>query len=257
MNNTPVNSAFNLAGQTALITGGGTGLGFGMARCLAAAGAKVVLVGRRKDELARACAEIGANAFRLVGDVTKLDAAAALVDQAETLGGPVSILVNNAGVHLKKPAVETSDEEFANVVQTHVFGAFALTREAGKRMVARKSGCVLFTASMVSLMGIPLVVAYSAAKSAYVGMVRTLAVEWGPHGVRVNAIAPGWIGSAMLEQALAGDPTRKAKILGRIPPGKFGEPDDIGWAAVYLASPAAKYVNGVVLPVDGGAAEAF
>lgn len=257
MNHQDVNSAFDLTGQTALITGGGTGLGLGMARCLAAAGAKVVLVGRRKEELAKACAEIGANAFPLVGDVTKLVTASALVDQAEKLAGPISILINNAGVHLKKPATETTDAEFAKVIETHVFGAFALTREAGKRMVARKSGCILFTASMAAFIGMPLVVAYSAAKSAYVGMVRTLAVEWGPHGVRVNAIAPGWIGSAMLEQALAGDPPRKAKILGRIPPGKFGEPDDIGWAAVYLASTAAKYVSGVVLPVDGGAAESF
>ncbi|MEY4387504.1 MAG: hypothetical protein RLY20_2787 [Verrucomicrobiota bacterium] len=251
------NSPFDLTGQTALITGGGTGLGFGMARCMAASGARVVLVGRRKDELAKACAEIGANAFPLVGDVTKLDTAPALLDEAEKLAGPVSILVNNAGIHLKKPALETADAEFAAVLQTHLFGAFALTREAGKRMVARKSGSVIFTASMASLMGIPLVVAYSAAKSAYVGVVRTLAVEWGAHGVRVNAIAPGWIGSPMLEQALASDPARKAKVLGRIPQNKFGEPDDIGWAAVYLASPAAKYVSGVVLPVDGGAAESF
>lgn len=254
---TQLQTAFDVTGQTALITGGGTGLGFGMARCLAAAGAKVVLVGRRKDELAKACAEIGANAFPLVGDVTKLETAPALVDKAENLAGAVSILINNAGVHLKKPALETTDAEFAAVLQTHVFGAFALTREAGKRMVARKSGSVIFTASMASLMGIPLVVAYSAAKSAYVGIVRTLAVEWGASGVRVNAIAPGWIGSAMLEQALANDPPRKVKILSRIPPGRFGEPDDIGWAAVYLSSPAAKYVSGVVLPVDGGAAESF
>jgi gluconate 5-dehydrogenase len=250
-------TAFDLTGQTAFVTGGGTGLGFGMARCMAASGARVVLVGRRKDELAKACAEIGANAFPLVGDVTKLDTAPMLLDEAEKLAGPVSILVNNAGIHLKKPALETADAEFASVLQTHLFGAFALTREAGKRMVARKSGSVIFTASMASLMGIPLVVAYSAAKSAYVGVVRTLAVEWGAHGVRVNAIAPGWIGSPMLEQALASDPARKAKVLGRIPQNKFGEPDDIGWAAVYLASPAAKYVSGVVLPVDGGAAESF
>lgn len=257
MNKTKLQTAFDVTGQTALITGGGTGLGLGMARCLAAAGAKVVLVGRRKHELAKACAKIGANAFPLVGDVTMLETAPALVDEAENLAGPVSILINNAGVHLKKPALETTDSEFAAVLQTHVFGAFALTREAGRRMVTRKSGSVIFTASMASLMGIPLIVAYSAAKSAYVGIVRTLAVEWGASGVRVNAIAPGWIGSAMLEQALANDPPRKAKILGRIPPGRFGEPDDIGWAAVYLSSPAAKYVSGVVLPVDGGAAESF
>jgi NAD(P)-dependent dehydrogenase (short-subunit alcohol dehydrogenase family) len=166
-------------------------------------------------------------------------------------------LVNNAGVHFKKSALETSDAEFAGVLQTHVFGAFALSRECGRRMVERKSGCILFTASMASLFGIPLVVAYSAAKSAYTGMVRTLAVELGSLGVRVNAIAPGWIQSDMMNKALDDDPVREAKILGRTPMNKFGEPDDIGWAAVYLCSPAAKFVTGVVLPVDGGAAIGF
>ncbi len=257
MNKEKFNSAFDLAGQTALITGGGTGLGFGMAQCLVLSGAKVVLVGRRREELQKACATLGQNAFPLVGDVTKLETAATTVDKAEKLAGSISILINNAGVHLKKPSTETSDAEFAAVMQTHVFGAFALTREAGRRMVEHKSGCILFTASMSSFMGIPLIVAYSAAKSAYVGMVRTLATEWGPHGVRVNAIAPGWIASDMLDQALRGDPARRAKIFGRIPMAKFGGPDDIGWAAVYLCSPAAKYVNGVVLPVDGGAAIGF
>jgi len=250
-------SAFDLTGQTALITGGGTGLGLGMARCFVKSGAKVVLVGRRKEELDKACAALGKNAFALAGDVTQLASVPALVAQAEKLAGPISILANNAGVHLKKPAVETSDAEFAKVIETHVFGAFALTREVGKRMIERKSGAILFTASMASLMGIPLVVAYTAAKSAYVGMVRTLAVELGPHGVRVNAIAPGWIASDMLDKAMNGDPQRKAKVLGRTPMNRFGEPDDIGWAAVYLCSPAAQFVTGVVLPVDGGAAEAF
>lgn len=250
-------SAFDLTGQTALITGGGTGLGLGMARCLLAAGACVVLVGRRKEELDKACAALGANAFGLPGDVTNLNTAPGLLDQAEKVAGAVNLLINNAGVHLKKPATETTDAEFAAVLQTHVFGAFALTREVGRRMVKRRSGCVLFTASMASFMGLPSIVAYSAAKSAYLGMVRTLASEWGPHGVRVNAIAPGWIGSDMLDQALRGDQARKAKILGRIPMGGFGEPEDVGWAAVYLASPAAKYINGVVLPVDGGAAASF
>jgi len=252
-----MNSAFDLTGQTALITGGGTGLGFGMAQCFVASGAKVVLVGRRKEELEKACATLGKHAFALVGDVTKLEGVPGLVEAAEKLGGPITILVNNAGVHLKKPATETSDAEFAKVIETHVFGAFALTREVGKKMVARKAGSILFTASMASLMGIPLVVAYSAAKSAYVGMVRTLSVELGQHNVRVNAIAPGWIQSDMLDKALSNDPARKAKVLGRTPMNKFGEPADIGWAAVYLCSPAAKFVTGVILPVDGGAAEAF
>lgn len=250
-------SIFNLTGQTALITGGGTGLGFGMAKCLVASGAKVVLVGRRKVELEKACAILGKNAFPLAGDVTKLETIPALVEQAEKLAGPVSILINNAGVHLKKSALETSDAEFATVLQTHVFGSFALSREVGRRMVKRKAGSILFTASMASLFGIPLVVAYSAAKSAYVGMVRTLAVELGADGVRVNGIAPGWIHSEMSAKALAGDPVRKAKILGRTPLNCLGDADDIGWAAVYLCSPAAKFVTGVVLPVDGGVSVGF
>jgi gluconate 5-dehydrogenase len=257
MSHTDFNKAFDLTGQTALITGGGTGLGFGMAWCFVASGARVVLVGRRKVKLAQACSLLGDNAFALPGDVTKLKTAGAIFEAAERLAGPVTILVNNAGVHLKKPAAQTTDAEFASVVQTHVFGAFALTREAGRRMMERRSGCILFTASMASFMGIPLVVAYSAAKSAYVGIVRALATEWGAHGVRVNGIAPGWIASDMLDKALSGDEARKAKILGRTPLGRFGEPEDIGWAAVYLASPAAKFVTGIVLRVDGGAAEGF
>lgn len=250
-------SAFDLSGETALITGGGTGLGFGMAKCFVSAGARVVLVGRRKEELEKAGAMLGPSAFALRGDVTKLESVPGLVDAAEKLAAPISVLINNAGVHLKKSAIETSDAEFAHVIQTHVFGAFALTREVSRRMIARKHGSILFTASMTSLMGIPLVVAYSAAKSAYIGIVRTLSSELGTGGVRVNAIAPGWIQSEMLEQALAGDPSRKAKILGRTPLNRFGEPEDVGWAAVYLCSPAAKFVTGVVLPIDGGAAEAF
>ncbi len=249
--------AFDLTGRAALITGGGTGLGLGMARCLVAAGATVVLVGRRAAELEAACAGLGARAFALAGDVTRTGDAPALVARAEALAGPLSILVNNAGVHLKKPLAETADAEFAAVMQTHVAGALALTREAARGMVARGEGSILFTASMTALIGMPLVVAYSAAKSAHVGMVRALATELGPRGVRVNAIAPGWIASDMLERALAGDPARKAKILGRTPLGRFGEPDDIGWAAVYLCSPAGKFINGHVLPVDGGAAIGF
>lgn len=257
MNASQLNSVFNLAGQTALVTGGGTGLGFGMAKCLTEAGAKVILVGRRKAELEKACASLGENSFAIVGDVTKLETIPALVEQAEKLAGPISILINNAGIHLKKDAVETSDAEFAAVMQTHVFGAFALTREVARGMIARKHGSVLFTASMASLFGIPKVVAYSAAKSAYVGLVRTLAVEFGAHGVRVNAIAPGWIHSAMSAKALAGDPARKEKILGRTPLNRLGDADDIGWAAVYLCSPAAKFITGVVLPVDGGVSIGF
>jgi gluconate 5-dehydrogenase len=124
-------------------------------------------------------------------------------------------------------------------------------------MIKRKGGCILFTASMASIFGIPLVIAYSAAKSAMLGMVRTLATELSPHGVRVNAIAPGWIDTDMSRKAFEGDPGRKAKILSRTPAQTLGLPTDIGWAAVYLASPAAKFVTGITLPVDGGVSIGF
>jgi len=124
-------------------------------------------------------------------------------------------------------------------------------------MIERKHGNILFTASMASLFALPLVIAYSAAKSAYLGMVRTLATELGTSGIRVNAIAPGWIDTPMLRKAVFSDQKRIDKILGRTPMNKFGDPEDIGWAAVYLCSPAARFVTGIVLPVDGGASIGF
>lgn len=252
------NKSFSLEGETALITGGGTGLGFGIATCLAKAGAKVVLVGRREAELSAAASGIGDSASYVIHDITQLEKAADLIEAAEkAAGSPISILVNNAGIHIKKPVVETTPEEFQSVLTTHVCAAHALTRAVLPGMIERKHGSILFTASMTSLMGMPLVIAYSAAKSAYVGMTRALAAEVSIEGVRVNAIAPGWIESPMLRKALAGDEKRSNKILSRTPMARFGDPEDIGWAAVYLCSPAAKFVTGVILPIDGGASMGF
>jgi gluconate 5-dehydrogenase len=255
-NNYP--DVFSLAGETALITGGGTGLGFGIASCMAAAGAKVVLVGRREPELQAAAAQIGERANYVAHDITRLDTASELVAKAEAAAGsPVSILVNNAGIHLKKPAVDTTPDEFQSVLTTHVCAAHALSRAVLPGMLDRGHGNILFTASMASFMGIPLVIAYSAAKSAYLGMTRALASEVSPNGVRVNAIAPGWIESPMLRKALDSDAQRSNKILGRTPMGRFGDPEDIGWTAVFLTSSAAKFITGAVLPVDGGASMGF
>jgi NAD(P)-dependent dehydrogenase (short-subunit alcohol dehydrogenase family) len=249
--------AFSLRGEVALITGGGTGIGLAMARAMHAAGARVVLVGRREAELSAAVGSLGAGASYVVHDITQLDAAAALVARVAGEVGPVTCLVNNAGIHLKKPAVETTPEEFQRVLNTHILGAHALTRAVAPGMMERKHGSILFTGSMASLFGIPLVIAYTAAKSAMVGMAKAYATELSPHGVRVNCIAPGWIETEMSRKALDGDPARKAKIFGRTPMGKMGAPEDIGWAAVYLASPAAKFVTGVTLPVDGGVSIGF
>ena len=249
---------FRLDGEVALITGGATGLGFGMARSFVASGAKVVLAGRREDELQKAVASLGAAASYVRHDVTEYGKAGELVAAAtRTAGAPPSILINNAGVHLKKLAVETSPEEFLAVLNTHVIGAHALTRAVLPGMLERKHGNVIFIASMASLFGLSKVIAYAAAKSAYLRMVRTLATEVSADNVRVNAIAPGWIDSDMTRKAMAGDPARREKIIGRTPMGKFGDAEDIGWAAVYLCSPAAKFVTGVVLPVDGGASIGF
>ena len=248
---------FSLEGEHALITGGGTGLGLAMAQCLVAAGARVTLVGRRPEPLAAACAQLGASAAGVAADITDPERLATLVPEAEAGHGPLTILINNAGVHLKKPAAATSDAEFQAVIQTHLFAAFSLSREAATGMLERGHGSILLTASMTSFIGMTQVVAYSAAKSAYLGVVRALAAEWSSQGVRVNAIAPGWIESEMLDKALAGDPARRAKIISRTPMGHMGEPHDIGWAAVYLCSRAAKFVTGVVLPIDGGASIGF
>jgi NAD(P)-dependent dehydrogenase (short-subunit alcohol dehydrogenase family) len=248
---------FSLRGETALITGGGSGLGLAMARSLRAAGATVVLAGRREAELAAAVKELGEGAAHVVHDVNRLELAPALVAQVEKTHGPITCLINNAGQNLKKPAVETTVEEFEAIVRTHIFGAHALVRAVAPGMIERKKGSILFTASMASLFGIPNVIAYTAAKSAMVGLVRGYAVEFSPHGVRVNAIAPGWIDTAMSRKAMEGDPARKNKIVSRTPMAKFGETEDIGWAAVYLTSPAAKFVTGVVLPIDGGVSVGF
>lgn len=246
-------SVFSLAGETALITGGGSGLGLGMAKCFVKAGAEVVIVGRREDVLKDAVHELGDAARYVVHDVTDLGSAGELVRKA----GEVSVLLNNAGTHLKKMAVDTSPEEFEMVMRTHVTASHALCAAVLPGMLERKHGSIIFTASMASFLSIPAVIAYTAAKSALAGMTRGLSAEVASEGVRVNAIAPGWIESPMLRKALDGDPDRSNKILSRTPMGSFGDPEDIGWAAVYLASPAAKFITGLVMPVDGGASTGF
>jgi gluconate 5-dehydrogenase len=257
MSQLSIPDAFSLRSEHALITGGGSGIGLAVAQAVHAAGARVTLVGRREAELADAVRELGDRAAYVVHDITRFDAAPDLVARITRDHGPVTGLVNNAGKHLKKPALATTPAEMQDVMGTHIFGAHALAQAVLPGMIERRHGHVIFMASMASLFGIPLVMAYAAAKSAMVGMVRTMATEVSPHNVRVNAIAPGWIDTAMSRQAFAGDPQRKAKILGRTPLGRLGEPDDVGWAVVYLMSPAAKFVTGVVLPVDGGVSIGF
>jgi NAD(P)-dependent dehydrogenase (short-subunit alcohol dehydrogenase family) len=246
---------FRIDGDIALVTGGGTGIGLGIGRCLAARGAHVVLAGRREDLLAEAAEAIGAEAMAL--DVTDRAALPAAVERIENEVGPIAALVNNAGNHIKTPALEHSDADFDAVVDVHLGGGFALTREVGRRMVARGRGSVVFLSSMNAHIGMPEVPAYSAAKAGITGLVNALSVEWAGSGVRVNAVAPGFIDAGIAQRVLGADQARRERVLARIPMGALGSADDVGWATAYLCSPAAAYVTGVILPVDGGALIGF
>jgi NAD(P)-dependent dehydrogenase (short-subunit alcohol dehydrogenase family) len=248
---------FRLDGQLALVTGGGTGLGLAISQALVEAGASVVVTGRRKEKLKAACQRLGNAASYIQHDVTDLTSIPDLVKRIESDIQPLDILVNNAGIHLKKLAVDTTDAELAQIIQTHLFSAFALSREVGRGMMARQNGSVIMILSMAALFGVPQVSGYTAAKSALMGLTHALAIEFSPHNVRVNAIAPGWIETDMSREAMQDDPERLKKVLGRTPMNRMGEPLDIGYAAVYLCSPAAKYVTGIILPVDGGTSIGF
>ena len=249
--------AFSLKGQVALITGGGTGIGLGIAQAFIAQGARVVLSGRRESVLKEAVDQLGPQATYRVHDVTDAAQAEPLLDAIEDQFGPLTALVNNAGNQVRKAAEDLTEADMKEVWEVHVQGAFTLSRHAGQRMLDKQGGSILFIASMASLMGIPYVLPYATAKSAHLGLIRTLAVEWSARGVRVNGIAPGWIETEMSRQAFEKVPDRKAKVLGRTPMNSLGQPQDIGWAAAYLASPAAKFVTGVCLPIDGGASIGF
>ncbi|WP_375436937.1 SDR family NAD(P)-dependent oxidoreductase [uncultured Hymenobacter sp.] len=243
---------FSLEGKLALVTGGGSGIGLEIARCMAVAGATVIITGRRETVLQDAVSELGESVHYLTNDICELELLDGLVAHIEATYGPLDILVNNAGVNMKKPALEVTDEEFSRILHTNLHAVFALTRACAQRMVARRSGVILMISSMAAYYGIDRVVAYAASKSAVEGMVKVLASEFSKDNVRVNAIAPGFIETEMSRTAMNSDPDRRDRAMRRTPMGKFGQPDDIGHAAVFLASEAARYITGASLPVDGG-----
>ncbi|HUI29387.1 MAG TPA: SDR family oxidoreductase [Candidatus Acidoferrales bacterium] len=242
----------DLRDKVVLVTGGASGIGYAITQAFSANGSKVVVVGRDREKLESAKKEIGGKINSIRFDLNETDSLSDLVNEIRIDIGEVDVLVNNAGINLKKDALDVSNEEYENIVRTNQTAVFALTREVGKAMVARSSGSIIMISSMASQYGIPKVVAYTASKSAIEGMTRALAVEWSPHGVRVNCIAPGFIKTAMSSRALDNDSERKRKVLSRTPVGKLGEPSDVADAALFLASSQSKYITGVVLPVDGG-----
>jgi len=238
--------------KLALITGGGSGIGLAIAEKFVQNDICTVIVGRDEQKLKAASERLGELCQPFCLDLNELPAIPGLVQQVTERWGHVDILVNNAGINMKKDFTEVSDEEFFQVLHTNVMAMFALSREVVKSMIANGGGSIINISSMASQYGIPKVIAYTASKSAIEGMTRAMAVELSPQGIRVNCIAPGFIATDMSEKALNGDAERKQKVFSRTPMGKLGDPADIGDAALFLASDSAKYLTGVVLPVDGG-----
>jgi NAD(P)-dependent dehydrogenase (short-subunit alcohol dehydrogenase family) len=238
--------------KIAIVTGGGSGLGFAIAQKFIQQGITTVIAGRDQEKLNRAKESLGELCYAIPCDLSDLSSIPVFVQTVLDQFGQIDILVNNAGINLKKEFTEVSDGDFASVLTTNVNAVFAMSREVVKHMQAKGSGNIINISSMAAQYGLPKVIAYSASKTAIDGMTRAMAVELSPKGIRVNAIAPGFIYSAMTEKALNSDPERKAKVFGRTPMGHMGQPEDIGEAAYFLASDAAKYITGVVLPVDGG-----
>ncbi|MDG6101745.1 SDR family oxidoreductase [Dactylosporangium aurantiacum] len=241
---------FDLTGQTALVTGAGRGIGRAVAVALAAAGADVVLHARRAadlDDVAREVTAAGRTAARWILDLSD---PARVADAAAGIG-PIDILVNNAGLIRRGPSAEQSLTEWRKVLDTNLDAVFVLTRTLGSGMLRRGHGRVVMIASLLSFQGGFNVAAYTASKHAVAGLTKALANEWTERGVLVNAIAPGYIATANT-RPLREDAERELAIRRRIPAGRWGRPEDVAGAAVFLASPAAGYVAGHVLAVDGG-----
>lgn len=238
--------------KTAIVTGGGSGLGYAIASTFVQHGIQTIIAGRNKEKLAIAQQQLGELCHAMYFDVSELASIPGFVQQVIHQFGQIDILVNNAGINMKKDFTEVTDEDFQQVILTNLTSVFSLSREVVKHMLTRQTGSIINISSMAAQYGLPKVIAYSASKTAIDGMTRAMAVELSPNGIRVNAIAPGFIYSEMTAKALDSDPERKAKVFGRTPMGIMGQPTDIGEAAYFLASDAAKYITGVVLPVDGG-----
>jgi len=246
---------FDLTGRVALVTGCRRGIGLAMARALAAAGADIIGVSASLEEsgsvVARQVEACGRTFRGYRVDLADRRAIRDLTVRLEAEAGTVDILVNNAGTIRRAPAVDYSEEDWDHVLEVDLTAQFLLARDLGRGMLARGGGKIIFTASLLSFQGGINIAAYTAAKSGIAGITRALANEWAGRGVNVNAIAPGYIATDNT-QALRDDPDRNVSIVARIPAGRWGSPDDIAGAVVFLASSASDYVHGTVLPVDGG-----
>jgi 2-deoxy-D-gluconate 3-dehydrogenase len=248
-------SSFSLEGSRALVTGGAAGIGAAIAQALAACGADVAVTvhERDADETVTAIEGLGRRAEVLQVDLmtASKDALYQLIANAEGRLGGLDILVNNAGIILRGAALDFAWEDWRATMAVNLDAVWLLSQAAARKMAERESGSIINIASVLSFQGGIRVPAYTAAKHAVVGLTKALANEWASHGITVNAIAPGYV-TTHNTRALRADEARMRELLARIPAGRFADPDEIAGAAVYLASPAARYVNGSVVSVDGG-----
>jgi 2-dehydro-3-deoxy-D-gluconate 5-dehydrogenase len=245
--------AFDLNGRTALVTGANTGIGQAIAVALAQAGADIVVAGRTApDETGAAVKAAGRKFDAIEADLADAANAGEVVRQATARGFAVDILVNNAGIIRRADALEFTEADWDAVMDVNLKSVFFLSQAAARGMVASgRGGKIINVASMLSFQGGIRVASYTASKSGVAGLTRLLANEWAGKGINVNAIAPGYVATNNTT-ALRNDETRNREILARIPAGRWAKPEDIGGAAVFLASRAADYVHGAILPVDGG-----
>ena len=249
---------YDLDGEVAIVTGGASGLGLAIVRCLVSAGAEVAVVASRSPEAAaETLAEFGEKVRYYQHDITDTEHAETLVEQVVKDFGKVTILVNNAGNHCKKYIWDMTVEDYKSVLDVHLVGSFAMSKAVAPYFKEQRHGRIIFQASMTSYIGQPQVCGYATAKAGFLGMIHVLTAELAEYGVTVNAIAPGWIDTPMFHKAVDNDPHRLAKILGRIPAKSVGDPMDIGMVTAFLCSKAARYISGSCIPVDGGALIGF
>lgn len=246
----------SLAGKTALITGGATGIGFAIAQEMYDAGANIVIVGRREEALREAAAKLGERCEWYVFDVTKTEEHDSFIQKIEekTL---IDILVNNAGINNKKDYFDFSAEEFDTIVATQAKAPFMLSQAVAKHMKERKKGCIIFISSLASILGMHDIQAYTVCKSGVKGLARSLARDLGPYGIRVNSLNPGFVYTDMLRVTNLKTPERLKEIEDRTPLRGFTQAKDLGMAAAFLASDAARFITGIDLVVDGGISSSF
>jgi len=243
---------FRLDGKIAVVTGGTKGIGKAIAVALAEAGADIAVVSRSPhQDVEKSVSHLGRRFLHHAADLTKRDQTKSVIPAVEEKMGDLDILVNNAGIIRRSPALEHTQEDWNDTIESDLTATFILSQAAGKMMLEKGSGKIINIASVLSFQGGLNVTAYAAAKHGVVGLTKALANDWASKGINVNAIAPSFFVTSLTE-AIQNDPDRSKSITARTPAGRWGTPEDIAGAAVFLASSASDFIHGVILPVDGG-----